>query len=264
MLALAALVGTGACAEGHTPKRASAKDAYCEAHVRGVGVVDVERVYLPRVLACEHGNASDAALRAQAIAARSYLYYRLDRVGWIRDGQMDQVFSCRREPDERHHAAVLDTAFQVLAHDGHPVAGFYVSGAFPRRRGCRGGRTDPDRTERYVTYNDGQRGKGVRRSPIGARARANRGCMSQRGADCLATRGWRAHRILRFYYGDDIDVVRANPTTCGPAAPDEMDPDVRMALWSFGGAACFGLVVLFVQRRRIPARGRKRKRKRKR
>ena len=74
--------------DGPWVRRESALEAYCEAEVEGTGLVDVEQVYLPSVVSCENGGADFAALQAQAIAARSYLYYKLDRAGRIADGQL--------------------------------------------------------------------------------------------------------------------------------------------------------------------------------
>src|SRR5690606_17421687 len=57
--------------------RAQALDAYCTALVNtaaGPRMIDVEADYLPHVVNCENGAADQAALEAQAVAARSYLY----------------------------------------------------------------------------------------------------------------------------------------------------------------------------------------------
>src|SRR5688500_6305532 len=80
--------------------------ALCQVEVRGVGTLEVETDYLPHVVQCENGAASSAALEAQAIAARSYLYYKLERESSISDGQGDQVYSCGRDPTTEHLAAV--------------------------------------------------------------------------------------------------------------------------------------------------------------
>ena len=92
VLSALALSALAACDAPLTPTpllgaRESALTAYCEALVTGVGVVSVEDDYLPRVVSCENGGAPLEALKAQAVAARSYLYYKLDRRGEIADGQ---------------------------------------------------------------------------------------------------------------------------------------------------------------------------------
>ncbi|MCS6797506.1 MAG: hypothetical protein NZ898_03065 [Myxococcota bacterium] len=199
-------------------------DAFCTATVEGIGEVDVESDYLPRVVQCENGAAADAALQVQAIAARSYLYYKLERSGSITDGTSDQVYSCGRPPSERHYAAVRATSGLVLRFRGSQVAAFYVAGALQSPPDCRGGTDDPTRTERFVTYNEGRRGDDVIQTSLGwvhPSNHANRGCMSQNGSHCLAQMGWDAERILRFYYGEDIEIVRAEGAC---VTPPDMDP----------------------------------------
>jgi len=246
--AIAALIAlSGAACDSPVPAArrhgANTEAAYCHARVNGTGEVAVEREYLPRVVACENGAAGYEALKAQAIAARSYLYYRLDRTGSIADGTRDQVFSCGREPTEEHRQAVRDTAYQVLSHRGRQVAGFFVAGARPRHARCTGGR-DTTRTERYVTYNGERSGRAVRKTRLGANHPANRGAMSQNGADCLAQRGWDASQILRFYYGADVEVSRADDTAC--RSSDEpmiagWGGDRGIALASFGLALAIAM-----------------------
>jgi len=201
-----------ACGRGRAPAEEPGVPAQCMAPVVGVGLVPIESVYLPRVVTCENGEAAPEALRAQAVAARSYLYYQLGRVGRIRDGTADQVYGCGREPGPEHIAAVHATAGELLYRDGALVAGFYVAGALQAPPDCSGGADDPTGTESYVTYNRDHRGAGVSQTPLGLidpGNRANRGCMSQNGSDCLARAGADYRDILRFYYGADIDIVRA-------------------------------------------------------
>src|SRR5688500_9486650 len=50
---------------------------YCTAKVQGRGLRDTETDYIPRVIRCENGGANLEALKAQAIAARSVLYYNM-------------------------------------------------------------------------------------------------------------------------------------------------------------------------------------------
>ena len=197
--------------------------AYCEAMVEGTGVVDVESDYLPRVVSCENGGAADAALEAQAVAARSYLYYALDEGGSIGDGQGDQVYTCGREPEQRHRDAVAATAGEVLRYRDTQVAAFYVAGALQAPPDCVGGGDDPTGTEDWVTYNDGLSGDAVMQTALGLvdpTNDANRGCMSQNGSDCLAEAGRDVDAILRFYYGADIEIVRAEGECVGPGPGD--------------------------------------------
>jgi hypothetical protein len=194
---------------------------HCEANVIDLGLVDVERRYLPQVVACENASGGIEALKAQAVAARSYLYYRMESSGSIRDGTRDQVFSCTRRPTRKHRQAVDATAGQILAYGGEVVAGFFVAGALPEATACKGAGLDRFDTERFVTYNRDQVGEWVEQTLLGFRDPrnvANRGAMSQHGANCLASEGWRYDEILRFYYGGDIDIVQAEACERGRGA----------------------------------------------
>lgn len=204
--------------------------AYCEASVEGIGIVDVEDDYVPHVVACENGAAGYEALRAQAVAARSYLYYRLETQGSIADGQSDQVYTCAHAPEAIHVEAARSTRGEVLSYAGEIIAAFYVAGAVPEREDCvaEPGDPDPFETERYVTYNLGRSGDDVIQTPLGwidPRNHRNRGCQSQNGARCLAEhdRGYR--EILAFYYGADLTYEGA----IGPCTPFEPPDEIPVA-----------------------------------
>ena len=210
--------------DGPWVRRESALEAYCEAEVEGTGLVDVEQVYLPSVVSCENGGADFAALQAQAIAARSYLYYKLDRAGRIADGQQDQVFTCGRGPNDAHREAVRSTAGIVLTYADAPIAAFYVAGAIPSTEDCRPAPDDddPTSTERWVTYNEGRAGGDITQTELGwvnPSNTANRGCKSQNGADCLAERGYTWDQIVRFYYGEDIGILQTSGACVAAPAP---------------------------------------------
>lgn len=216
-----------------------ALEARCEVNVLGTGLVDVENDYLPHVISCENGAADFEALKAQAVAARSYLYYRLATGdGSIRDGQADQVYTCANEPTAEHYQAVAETAGEVLVYRGEEVAAFYVAGAIPSDRVtciAAPGDNDYSGTEPYVTINWGFIDQGVQQTHLGwvnAANYANRGCKSQNGAHCLAESGWGYEDILIFYYGLDIEHVSAEgscasptllPHTCGIVVADGVD-----------------------------------------
>jgi peptidoglycan hydrolase-like amidase len=190
--------------------RVSLAQGYCEAMLTGVGVVDVEPDYLPNVVACENGGASFEALKAQAVAARSYLYHKLDSGGSIQDGTRDQVYSCGRTPSMNHVLAVATTAGQILQFRDTQVVGFYSAGARQMGPTCRGGASDPTNTERFITYNEGLTGSAVQQTTlgrVGPGVLLNRGAMSQNGAACLANQGMTYVQILKFYYGADVDIV---------------------------------------------------------
>ncbi len=188
--------------------------AFCEATVRGVGSRDVETDYLAHVVSCENGGAAFEALKAQAVAARSYLYFKLETSGDIADGTSDQVYTCSRPPRDEHFRAVAETSGQVLRNRSADVtlASFYVAGAIPSTADCvpASGDRDPTNTERFVTYNRGRSGSEVEPTTLGHPANPrNRGCKSQNGANCLAQKGWQHEDILRSYYGEDVDFVVA-------------------------------------------------------
>jgi len=81
----------------------------------------------------------------------------------------------------------------------------YVAGAPWREDGSVG--NDSTRTERWVTYNQGKRGDEVKPTRLTLPTHpGNRGCMSQNGADWLARHGWGYEGILRFFYGEDVEI----------------------------------------------------------
>ncbi|MCA9540419.1 MAG: hypothetical protein KC620_16080, partial [Myxococcales bacterium] len=230
-LALSCLILSVGCQDDVEPAlpigvRGLPLDALCVARVEGVGDREIEGDYLAHVVTCENGAADFEALKAQAVAARSYLYYKLETSGSIGDGQQDQVYSCRAEPRDIHYRAVAETAGEVLMYRNTVVAAFYVAGAIPSTPDCvpAAGDRDPTSTERWVTYNRGRSGDDVIQTPLGwvdPRNLRNRGCNSQNGANCLSRAGRDYRDILRFYYGEDIGIVRA----VGPCVPDPGQPD---------------------------------------
>lgn len=237
---MAALTMAGCAAETELGGAQRGLEAYCEAEVDGAGLLDVENDYLPQVVACENGAADDEALKAQAVAARSFLYYSLEREGAIGDGQGDQVYTCGNPAGEEHRRAVEETSGLVLVYGGVTVAAFYVAGASQEPPSCAGGTDDPTDTERFVTYNEGLAGDDIEQTSLGSidpANFANRGCQSQNGADCLSRAGWVYPDILRFYYGADIEIVRAEgPCVAGgEPPPDEPPPDDTGAALGGGG-----------------------------
>lgn len=208
-----------------------ALEAFCEAEVSGSGVLDVENDYLPQVVACENGGASLEALKAQAVAARTYLYYKLRREGSIGDGQGDQVYTCAASAGAEHRRAAAETSGQVLRYQGTIIAAFYVAGALQSGPECRGGSNDPTGTEHFVTYNEGLSGGDIEQTSLGwvdPGNLENRGCQSQNGAHCLSDEGWDADSILRYYYGEDIDVTTAMGPCVEGGDDDQPPPDDEM------------------------------------
>jgi hypothetical protein len=190
--------------------------AFCTIAVDGIGEVDTEGDYLPHVITCENGGANIEALKAQAIAARSVAYYNMAGAGSICDSQGCQVYSCGAEPQAIHYQAVADTSGLYLSYDATLTYGFYVAGdtdtAPPGCVGVTGS------TEHWITYNEGKSGTEVEQTELGFVGPPgfgqNRGCMGQWGARCLENdNGYDFDRILRFYYGADIELLQA-PGPC--------------------------------------------------
>ncbi len=191
--------------------------AHCEVVVDGVGQMDLETDYLPNVLFCENNGANLEALKVQAIAARSTAYYAMETAGSICDSQNCQVFSCGGTPGAIHIQAVEETSGMYLAHGGTLTYGFYVAGAVDVSPPNCVGVAGPNDTEEYVTYNEGLVQQAVQQTTLGfvfppddPGAGQNRGCMAQLGSRCLEdSNGYDADDILRFYYGEDIEVLTA-------------------------------------------------------
>jgi hypothetical protein len=203
--------------------------ALCTVNVSGSGLKQVETDYLPHVVTCENGAADTEALKAQAVAARTFMYYKIKTEGGtIGDGQSDQVYTCSSQPQQKHYDAVNATAGQVLIYQGVVICSFYVAGAKPSTANCvaASGDSDPTSTEKYVTYNEGKTGSSVEQSSLGwvdPSNKYNRGCKSQNGAHCLSLKGKPYHEILPFYYGADIQLVTATGS-CVTPQPDSSVP----------------------------------------
>ncbi|MBK7586409.1 MAG: hypothetical protein IPI67_40250 [Myxococcales bacterium] len=216
--------------------------AYCEIPVTGKGVKALEDDYLPHVITCENGGAGLEALKAQAIAARSVAYYSMATKGSICDGQGCQVYSCGAAPQAKHFQAVKETAGQYLSFAGALTYGFYVAGdtntGGPSCHGSGGS------TEGYVTYNFGKTGGAVKQTSLGYVGPPgfgqNRGCMGQWGARCLEKSGWGFMDILRFYYGSDISVLKANGACTGGCEPTACNGSKIVSPCGTGDCAVYG------------------------
>jgi hypothetical protein len=204
--------------------KAPLAQAYCKIKVEGKGEKDTETDYLPNVINCENGGADLQALKAQAIAARSVAYYNMATKGSICDSQGCQVYSCGRTPSAKAIQAVNETKGMYLSYASMLTYGFYVDGDHtPSAETCKG-RTGQPR-EKYVTYNDGKTGNNVQQTTLGwvgpPGFGQNRGCMAQWGARCLEKKGRDYRGILKFYYGDDIQILTATgPCTSATPPPD--------------------------------------------
>lgn len=208
-------------------------EAPCTVKVVGIGTVDIEEEYIAGVIACENPHAPFEALKAQAVEARTYLYYKLFIEGKteLRNGQKDQVFSCAHAPNGPsmdHKRAAAETKGEYLSWNDSIIASFFVAGAIPPTpdagapfTSCKpNGGSDPTHTQKWVTYNRGKTQCDVTMTPLGFRTDAcedfpyNRGCASQNGHACLAKAKVAYQDQFSFFYGDDIK-LKTSEGACG-------------------------------------------------
>ena len=207
-------------------------------NVNGTGQAPTESAgnngdYVPNVVLCENGLASFEALKAQAVAARTFAYYKMDLNGSINDGTSDQVYSCSGNPLAIHHEAARATEGEILyvfdsvapGFGDVLIASFYVAGAIPSgpfdpadpSAIPNPGDPDPTNTQRWVTYpyEDGVSGGNNLGTPLGFQGTPsnpnwpNRGAKSQNGADFLSDNSISYVDILKYFYGADIQLRTA-------------------------------------------------------
>jgi hypothetical protein len=173
------------------------------------GWLQFEEEYLPRVVTGENGRAHPEALKAQAIASRTYCLRamqddpKLGRTNPIVNSQKFQVFVKKALP--QCVDAVNATRGMVAKYGGRLIIANYVAGSI-WKDGKPG--SDPTNTEKWVTYNEGRTGPSVQPTRLSSMKRPdNRGCMSQNGADWLGRNGRSYIFILRYFYGADIEIV---------------------------------------------------------
>lgn len=171
------------------------------------GWMDLED-YVARVCTRENGAAAFEALKAQSVAARTYVLRAMRDeapIGTpqkpIPNSQSFQTYA--PSPSPACSSATSQTRGLVMRYRGALLIANYVAGA--RFDDAGQPTSDPTRTEKWVTYNRGRTGTLVIPTPLSRTDRTdNRGCMSQNGADFMARRGHDFATILRFYYGDDV------------------------------------------------------------
>ena len=198
--------------------------AYCSIAVEGYGTVQLETDYVPNTTWCENGHSPAEGLKAQAAAARTFAYYKISTGNTpVKNSQGDQVYKCEsRAPSAAQFAACQEatnaTSGQIMTYKGTITAGFYVSGVTTAylddecKPTVSSGQTGWVSVQKNVTYNKGKTGDNITQSSIGwvnAKNYANRGCMAQNGATCLANHGYVWQDILRYFYGDDIVIEKA-------------------------------------------------------
>lgn len=205
------------------------------------GRLSIEEEYIPGVVACEIGRRlwGGAAMEAQAIAARTYLARYLERTKGSKVIPIGPRFQCWKPTDDyRVRQAALSTASQVLRYEGALITGNYVAGTPHLTAGCdplpptnagytgstwgemlatyRDDRKQHGRTlfkgtawtEIFVTRNEGKSGEDVSASAIARPVNYNRGALGQNAAVCLTNNlGYETLDILRYFYGEDIELV---------------------------------------------------------
>ena len=126
--------------------------------------------------------------------------------------------STRAAPARRRSScqAVQETSGMYLSYSNTLTYGFFVAGDSGVRAAVVR-RIEPRTTEHWVTYNEGKTGSevdadrpGLVFQPGDAGYGQNRGCMGQWAARCLEnSNGYDYQGILRFFYGDDIQILQA-------------------------------------------------------
>jgi lysophospholipase L1-like esterase len=183
--------------------------------------------YVARVVTGELGNSRQIeALKAQAIAARTYVQRALHdapslgtAANPVRNGQEFQVAAARAMALPSR--AAEETRGGVAFYRGRLILANYVAGAPWVPGAWKGIESAKHATEKYVTYNAGRVGASVLPTrQADPRRSDNRGTLSQNGADALAERGWKWPRILRYFYGEDLEFTLAEPAE--PAVPESI------------------------------------------
>ncbi len=215
-------------------------EAPCEINVEDIGTVNIEDEYIAGVIACENPHAPFEALKAQAVEARSFLYYKkfIEGKDTVKNSQADQVFRCSHAPNgpnADHKRAATETRGQYLSWKNEIVASFFVAGSTPANpdsndpfNSCKVSGEDSSSvgTQKWVTYNKGKSGCDVELTKLGLVPDdcndnpQNRGAASQNGHACLATAGVKYDDQFAMYYGEDIKLTTATGV-CGSDAPTD-------------------------------------------
>jgi hypothetical protein len=177
------------------------------------GWMSLEDDYLPRVCTQENGAADIEALKAQAVAARTYLLRAMRddaKLGTtskpVINGQSFQAYA--GSASQRCIEATQATRGVVGRYGGELIIANYVAGALWNADGSLG--NDPTETEKWVTYNEGLTGSAVHPTALSYIPRTdNRGCMSQNGSDWLSEHGHDYTSILRYFFGADLELSGA-------------------------------------------------------
>lgn len=175
--------------------------------------------YLMSVVPAEVGNAHIEACKAQAIAARSIVYYWTKNGSVINDSSAYQSFRASRGTNNAYanaHNAVKETKGQVLMYDGKIAQTYYAdsNGGKMVASGEHWSQSLP-----YLVTKDDPwtlaSGKPFNGHPVG---------MSQQGAIWAANHGVKYDEILAFYYpGAAICPIKTTP----PPSPTHEQPPVN-------------------------------------
>lgn len=187
------------------------------------GWMDLEEHYVPGCVAAELPDGRAEAMRALAVAARTYVLRAMaddKKLGTeakpIPNHGRFQVF--QRNAPASVREVTLTTRSIVCRYKGLLLICNHVIGA-PRDASGKPILPDMTDTEQYVTNNSGKTGSAVKPSSISNPSRPdNRGCMSARGADWLASTGHKYASILRYFYGEDVFIapIDVTPPSPGP------------------------------------------------
>jgi hypothetical protein len=197
--------------DGDLDEGAGVKDAAVVESIYTVdGWMSLEDAYVPRVCTQENGAADFEALKAQAVAARTYLLRAMrddTSLGTtsnpVGNGEHFQAYA--KTANQGCIDAAQQTRGMVGKYQGQIVIGNYVAGSSVNADGSLG--NDYSSTEKWVTYNEGKTGSNVTPTKLSYTARSdNRGCMGQNRADWLSRQGYGFVDILRYFYGADLEV----------------------------------------------------------
>lgn len=214
--------GKGDCVGELCEATGPVKDAICEVDVadtpdnEGAKDVPMDPDYVAKVLSCDFADLGPKGLRAAAIAVRSAAYWQMATEDEVctSDLLFCPDYSCDGTPSEKFREAAQETRGQYLSFNDVVTYGFYVPGVEigeEYAETCE----HPDEDSR-VTINDGKKADKVEQSVIGKVAEEdddtygqNRGAMSIEVIACLEAKDTSPHDILRFFYGEDIEISQA-------------------------------------------------------
>ena len=169
-----------------------------------INIVDLED-YLKGVVPAEMSSGWELeALKAQAIAARSYALANLNKqakYGYdLKDTTADQVYGGATVETEKTNRAVEETAGLVLTYDMKIITAYYFASAA-------GGMTNTNAWGASLPYL-----RSVPSFDENAKKNGHGVGMSQHGANNLAKQGYNAFQILQYFY-QDTKFAKLNETT---------------------------------------------------